>query len=109
MQSYTMEGEDEKEQQANVKLQFDFMIRYTAATCFVAAPTTIFCHAYVICYILGVVLLILLKGDFTDPSFITNLFEVPMMIFAFYFGFYVLQERELRRFNQEQRAVKKEG
>ena len=78
-------------------------------TCFVAAPTTIFCHAYVTCYILSVVLLVLLKGDFTDPSFITTLFEVPMMIFAFYFGFYVLQERELRRFNQEQRAVKKEG
>ena len=77
--------------------------------CFIAAPTTIFCHTYVIFYILSVVLLILFKGDFTDPSFMTNLLEVPMMIFAFYFGFYVLQERELRRFNQEQRAVKKEG
>ena len=77
--------------------------------CFIAAPTTIFCHAFVICYILSVILLSLMKGDFSNPSFITNLLEVPMMIFAFYLGFYVLQERELRRFNQEQRAVKKEG
>ena len=29
-------------------------------------------------------------------------------MYTLYFGFYVLQERELRRFNEEQRAVAKE-
>ena len=68
-----------------------------------------FCHAYVLVYIIGVVGLVLTKGDFSNPYFIRNLIEVPMFIFAFYLGFYVLQERELRRFNQEQKALKKEA
>ena len=84
-------------------------MRYTAMNIYLAAPTTIFSHVYVLEYIFGVVCLILLKGDFSNPSFVTNLFEVPIFIFSFYMGFYVLQERELRRFKQEQRAIKREG
>ena len=68
-----------------------------------------FCHTYVLVYIIGVVGLVLTKGDFSNPYFIRNLIEVPLFIFAFYLGFYVLQERELRRFNQEQKALKKEA
>ena len=84
-------------------------MRFTATNCYCAAASTMFCHAYVLTYIFGVICLVLIKGDFTDPLFITNLIEIPLFIFSFYFGFYVLQERELRRFNQEQRALKKEA
>ena len=67
------------------------LMRFTAPNCYVAAASTMFCHAYVFTMIIGVIILSLIKGDFSNPSFITNLVEIPLYIFALYFGFYVLQ------------------
>ena len=100
---------DEEQVQSNLKIQFNMLGRIMAPNCFVAAASTMFCHAYVLTYILGVICLILIKGDLSNPVFITNLIELPLYTFAFYLGFYVLQQRELLRFNQEQRALKKEA
>ena len=95
---YELTELNEVDRPASIKYQFDMLVRITALNCFLAAPSMVFCHIYVLCYIVSCQCLVLLRGDLSDWNFNKNLFDVPFAIFTFYFGFYVLQERELRRF-----------
>ena len=75
-----MEGfgeEDPEKKEASVKFQFEFLMRITAVFCFFAAPSMIFCHIYVLSYIVSVQCLVLLRGGYSDPVFRKNLLDVP--------------------------------
>ena len=75
--------------------------RTTALLILSGCPSMMFLIVYLAIYILAIASLSLIKGDLDDPIFVDFLKLQPGNVMSMVLIFISLQERELRRFNDQ--------
>ena len=88
-------------QGVSVRTQISNCFRATCLIIVVGTPSWLYLIAYLTLYLIAVLGISLLQGDLADPIFIETLKIQPGNIAAIILIMFMLQGRELRRFNDQ--------
>ena len=99
---------DELGRSMALRSRYEYLMRAAAFFSIFGTPSLAFACAYVFLYCGFITWLSLLKGDWSKPQFKETLSQQPVYVMLCVVAFYMLQKRELKRFFQEQKAVRKE-
>ena len=84
-----------------VRTQISNCYRAVCLIVVVGTPSMLYFITHLTLYLIAVLSISLLKGDLDDPIFIESLKIQPANVVAISLIFIMLQERELRRFNDQ--------
>ena len=96
----------ELNKETTVRTQFSNCYRAMGFMIIVGTPSVLYLIIHIILYLIAILCISLLKGDFDDPIFIESLKIQPSNVVAISLIFIMLQERELRRFIDQIRMGK---
>ena len=104
----TTSPEDELQRSMTLRSRYEYLMRAAAFFSIFGTPSLAFACAYVFLYCGFIAWLSLLRGDLSSTQFKETLSTQPVYVLVCFVLFFILQKRELKRFFQEQKAVKKE-